>query len=1283
MSAWILLVWPLQWMQAYAQQLPATTSEQLINQRSQRLGNGWTDAGVPIRSHRQINDSTPVRTPNLNPGAADATLANRASERYQPLAVGDIVQGAQRSSDFAQGLYTTADPSNYRMEGGASDPGQSQTSSDRVNFSEIMPGYSHSAAAELITTGQSIYDDPSRAQTLSEQNDRNLKKLGCRNTSLKLLTRQDIYNAPHSAENRILKIEFFDVSNGDILTPSFFRRGTIDISRPTIGSNSNEWWDRVDETFAIRYTYTPYTNPKNKNFFTYNHKIGYFQNGNYIVVPDSVFASYGHPSDGFTPVVRQTIPHGVGTVYLSADLYRTEVNYYDPSAGQSCPPDPPSSCEVVSTNGGDTIRWCAGSPGAGVLEMYDDTTYESAEQTGKNFSDMMLANASSRDYSDDGALQGGMIRGLNAGSSSLAQELAGNCSRSTISEIQSGYNLSYSNDDIYVCSEAMVNPFPNGCEMNRAFGMSHLGNHVYLTVRAFNKIAVPVTDPVTGEAMTDLNGNAIYTYRHEPANVNGPVNVDFSIMGGSVCSSGTGSECSTEIPNRPDGSSSGYYIKYYHTPLTVNARAHAVANIAIQGGSGFFSHYGFPSGNWKPVGSAGGNNTSHELKLIANIYAVTINEFAGCQYQKYVADGLCSGGRLTCLDSSPTRNVGGLTFGPGLATEGVVELLAKWGTSSSAEFEDFDEEEGDGGDPTPTGPSITLLDNPMCWKARGEPFQQCDGMPSDSRLTEFIRNDQKWVTDCYITTDPDGYPLPASPNCSYDEEYSECDSRFQGLYTGACYNATVAYNCGERIESTVPVTYTEKGDSCSGIMRCLGTECHRPNLTGNQSADFGKVAQGMEVLNMMKMDMQCAETGEQPTTTTEVCTPLVFGGDAMYCKIPIGSNIGLTPNCCKETKDAVASMGPNWLDYLKASYLLYKISENKIVMDLLSTNGIYNSTAQTFGEIARPVTDAYQSASNFVTENLIEPLQAGFDNIFGNFGIGGGGGSSAAADVAVDAASKQGILGNVMYKFQQMLLENTYKFLYEVGGDELASQVIQKTVVNGVPKFALDGMIGNLIAGLQLAFMIYSLARLIGHIIFACKEEEYEWAMNMKWRLCTYAGNCCKKKQRFIGCIEKRKLYCCYKSIAARVIGTQLIQKNLTGTRPHGFRTGANGVYLKKCRINCSGFTPYELVNVDWGQVDLSEWLDALIQSGLFNVTDIASNYGVTDYGVQVSQAVGRADDTAGEFNQKAPATKTASGISQNIGSLQNNTETLRQATEHCYADSRQMPFTYPECSGN
>ncbi|CAN7643753.1 conjugal transfer protein TraN [Acidovorax sp. LjRoot129] len=1150
-------------------------------------------------------------------------------------------------------------------------PGQNDTAPGRSNLSEIMPGFNKNEASEMSNMGSALYANPSLTKVVAEQNRRNLRRDGCRKTDFILRERQNVDLAATGATHRILKVEFFDlvkepipgtnpVEYQTITVPGKHLGGPLNMQVATLGASPSVYWERVGETHTIRYTYTPFSSSKGRNYFTYNHWLGYSTGGAIQRVVGEM-VSYGSPSDSWKTVHTHVVPTGATAAYLTADLYQTKVTYTEPAPGNPCPPDPPEVCEVGSI-GGDPIRFCPGSFGANIASMYDDVAHPSSDRYGKTFNDQMANNAARKDYTTDPSIRAGVITGVNAPASAKAQELIGQCSRDAVSRVELNQGGSYGIPNMQMCSETLVNPYPQGCDgLRRSFGLSYMGEHNYLTVKAFNKTKVPIIDPATNKQIKDADGNPLFTYKKEPTNVQGQIDTSFPIMGAAICP-GQG-RCSTEIPDDPLGTSEGKYLEYLHYPMGGDPKASAFDGVYAQAGAtSNFTNYGSPLAQWLPTGTASGDGTLHEIRMMAKAYSVTINTFAGCErYMEYIADGFCKGGKLTCKETSATRSVGGVTFGPGLANKGIVDLLKTWGTDASTVMpSEYDN--GVGSEPTPNGPPIKLLDDPMCWLADAEPFTSCSTMNNEKgTLRTFLRDGQQWATDCNLAADDKGVPLENSPSCKRVPENDGCDTRFKGPFTGQCYNPTLAYDCGETKPSTIPVIVEELGDACSGAMRCLGTQCHRPNLAGTHGGDFARAVGAMEAVNAMVEDMVCLETGEKPTSVTQACTPYIFGGKAMYCKIPIGNEIGLTPNCCKEAQKGAKS-APSWMEYLSALQTLGKIGQRMGVMQAMQGSEVYGQISRFFGDVKQPVVDAYSSASQFVTDKFITPFRAGFDNL-----VGGN-----AAPEAVGSVGKAGGISELIHGFEQQIMAGIQDILTKIGGEELSGMVIQ-TGANGLEFTA--GM-----QNLMFAFQIYSIARLIGHIIFACKKEEYEWGMQDRWRLCTFADSCCNKKVPLLGCVEKRQLYCCYKSIAIRVISSELIKKNLTGSRPRGFRSANDGSSLGGCNINCGGFTAFELAAVDWSRVDLTEWTDALIESGQLNPADPRTNYGISQNRIKETMTVGRDADPQGNFTTKVPAVKSAELLGQNIPNVTNNTEVLKEAPEHCYKDSRLMPFTYPGC---
>lgn len=78
---------------------------------------------------------------------------------------------------------------------------------------------------------------------------------------------------------------------------------------------------------------------------------------------------------------------------------------------------------------------------------------------------------------------------------------------------------------------------------------------------------------------------------------------------------------------------------------------------------------------------------------------------------------------------------------------------------------------------------------------------------------------------------------------------------------------------------------------------------------------------------------------------------------------------------------------------------------------------------------------------------------------------------------------------------------------------------------------------------------------------------------------CHYVGDYCAEKWPLIGCVQKKKTFCCFSSPLARIIQE--------GGRPQlGIAWGSPQA------PNCRGFTPEEFQKIDFSKVDFNEWIE-------------------------------------------------------------------------------------------
>ncbi len=1239
--------------------------------------------------------AVPVRIgPTADEAAMDAQRAQAAADKYFRTEDSQTLNEAQRGRQLAGDAFFGAN-----VRGFAENPGISTSrrsgSTNQIGADELFPGFGGAEGQRILATFGATYDNPELIKSNAEYNVRNrLKRNGCQRTDFEIVEKLNPAAAFTDRAHRILSITFFDytrvsdpalpgqtescIRNGQAatcpaqdkerftFTPSVYRGEPLKLSVALFGAEPGDWTDFVSDTRAIQYDHNPFAFPAERQaYFPYNLKLLYRVGGATYEAPAGSIVSYGSPSDRWTPTIVFTPPLGTEQIVLVADAYKAVHHFIDPQVyGWTCPVVPPPSCTLTADNG-QSITWCPGTPGANIISMFSSTAFPDAALAQRDAVNPMYNNVSNNQaLFDDNQIKLGAFKGLNAGSSTAAQSLSASCYRVPASRVNKSLNRKVP-ENINVCSRAVLSAFePNGCSnMQRAFGITSVGQHVFLTVRAWRKRTVTIPPPVGSPPGTP----STTVCQKEAINVTGDVNLqNFPVFGGDRSTNPEPEGCDVT------------WLEQIHTPFGGNPKEYAVAGASANGGTVSVSHFGVPDQNWAMQGTATGGGLS-QMTVAANVYMVTVNEIAGCPlYLKMLRDNLCKRPTLTCTNAPSTMTISGVTFGEGLPTSGIVDLLAPW-VATRANAVDYEEpaEPTGGGDPTTEIVNDNYGMPRMCWAASGGPLLECNQPdPRDQITYESVEGGTiKYGSDCGYKTADDGTPLsqcvrvPSLDMCS--------DDRRIGVFSAVCYNQNYAYNClkedenpgNANVESDVYV------EVCNGGMRCLGTQCHRPNLSGQHDASFAEAAGYMESINHIKYDMSCAETDEPPTDVDQQCTLQVFKGKQLFCSYAVNLGKGATTatlvdgDCCKEALKQ-AGAAPTWIKYFQVYYLGKKLAETGQLAKMANAVGLgdaYNTVDKFFGEISSTIKGTFSSAineaSSFISENITKPVSSALDGFFGSAGSGAG---ATPLTTGVDAAEKVtqaqswfGSIGNQIAQFKQMLMDQFHSFVKSISS-ELAGTM-----------FTTEGGVVKLSPAFEAAMTYWMIARFIVSIVFACKKEEYEWGMQQRWRLCAFAGTCCSKKASLVGCLQERKLYCCYKSIVARVIATEIITKGLI--------PGRNGYNRRKCMVNCSGFTVEELAHVDWSRIDMTEAIDAMIDSGIINPNNPQARYGVIEN--RMSQATVVGGSAIPELSDRVAADKTSDSILNNANSIIGYGSAISGARQ-CYDDSNpnKMPFKMEDC---
>lgn len=1012
-----------------------------------------------------------------------------------------------------------------------------------LNLKEIGLGGNLNEAKQKL---QDAYAHPEKLHTMGTAARNAQLERGCRSTSFTSLGTKTIL--------RVTPIKRTLLQNADGTTTisdevDALYSGPVDIGKPSLGYART--WDMVlvpaevgNPGQLLRYESVPFNMPNDGSYFVINHAVAGSQ-GTPVVVSD------GDKANAWAP---QAVVYATGqTITVTGELFRVNQTF-TPSGGASCPPDP-ASCVVSGVN------FCSG-PAVGVWDVFATGQRHRVSSWGALMDTVSAPTYTMSDPNVAAIVNKGSLV-LN-GADPVFTEVFTQCRETSSSTTET---MTVHTKNIKTCSMPLVN-LPYTCNGSRGVHFTKLQTSTVITVNFWQRIQVPLIDPVTGQQAVDAQGNPLYTTQDIPAVYSGGVDVNKQLFGGVQ-----------SYETTPDAN--GYFMKYDLTPFSVSASEYFPYNITFASDgavSSSVSSLGNKTNNWTLGASVSVSNAS-QLRVNSDVYMVVNNTLPGCDdYLRHAADGFCTP-NMQCTDMrGPCTTLDGVSFCDSGATQGITDLLLPWGVADSAQ---------NGGALAAGalgGGAVEYLPR-LCWAATGQQMD-CTGAYS-GEMTCYT--DINGVEHCNTVSgagfgnsfgeapmyldDCQAKNLFGNPACTLVSS-NTCSDGAAGLFSGTCYNKDVIYDCGTDTQVTIPggVSFSQQ---CDSPIRCLGTECHNPK--GEVNTDMGKAIASVSTVQGMAMEMTCAETGQKPASYSEPCSPVVFKGDWNWCKVPIGNEIGITPNCCEQAEEAAAD-APDAVKYAQLLWYTHKLGADKAMVQTLAQAPGMSGFAQMLDTGSTAADQGVAATKNFLWDSASNIARGmGFD-------IATESAAQMAADWATDAA-----LSAVNMGLSQAQLWMINDFLCKAGMQELADQMITIGASNALEMTPLGQEMMSAINALSTVFMVYSIAKIIGHIVFQCEEQELQLGIKKKQKLCHYVGNYCAKKLKFVGCIDKRQSYCCYKSAIGRIIAEQIREK----------QPGVAGGYGSASGPNCGGFTPQQLASADWSQVDLSEWIALMQEAGL------------------------------------------------------------------------------------
>lgn len=357
-------------------------------------------------------------------------------------------------------------------------------------------------------------------------------------------------------------------------------------------------------------------------------------------------------------------------------------------------------------------------------------------------------------------------------------------------------------------------------------------------------------------------------------------------------------------PSRTTTHGGDFLVESTPFPMLVNNRdpSHLAGNVTVEviGGDGNVLTMGsLDDGFLSQIAVSGSAIT--EIRVFADLVAINTNVIDGCDaFMDTVADRFCSG-EMSCTEYAPSC----FELAPGVVScedgpaSGLITALRPWHS-----------------DQVPWG-SIEELAPRRCLAAKSTETD-CDEYITGGH-EDFCYIDLNGVERCIVGEGREGGelaqrigPYPYLDNCGayYNNSecrqmrYGECAGGATGEVTGRCYVQDIIFDCGESAWVEKEKSRQEE-ISCDGELVCMGTECVSIE---QELSDPERAIQGASLIQNVDQDTGCFEVDEETGEHTggDECTPEIFKGEALECKIPIGSSRGITPDCCKTGRDAAS-----------------------------------------------------------------------------------------------------------------------------------------------------------------------------------------------------------------------------------------------------------------------------------------------------------------------------------------------------------------------------------------
>jgi hypothetical protein len=500
----------------------------------------------------------------------------------------------------------------------------------------------------------------------------------------------------------------------------------------------------------------------------------------------------------------------------------------------------------------------------------------------------------------------------------------------------------------------------------------------------------------------------------------------------------------------------------------------------------------------------------------------------------------------------------------------------------------------------------------VTWKGNAQGFM-CDPLGGDPLAVDINTNgtieDDEYFTYEQIRTQPNQCEeFQTSSLCTSREVI--CEEGWMDDESGICYMKRKTYDCD--VGETITTTNTQLSNTCAGLLPCTNGECE---LKEEETTDqFVNAMVQLNIAQHMESDYSCAD-GDDPSTCRiftgkgGFCTWEQSGLGNDCCEVPGGTSVLEYAMMANDAMNHVQNANITLPDsvtssvkYVKAGYEKFTgtigehyESASKTLSD--GSTATYNYLKET------PVGEAASSAYDYVTTSITDVASSISGNVTKDVAIDAGTGS--LKEVGINGATGEAATDGIMAEMQQEMLnkvanalpEGLRDALFDAVGDEAAStaatEAAKEAATDAGTDYVVDEGIANIAGAVMGAYMAYTYIKLALSLYSSCHEVDLATAVQIKQSQCISIAGSYHPDWDVLHDI-KRQDYCCYNSMLARIIMEQA--SPLLG---HNLELYSAEVEDDSTLRSCPGLTAAQLAGLDWSQIDLTEWIDTMIGSGI------------------------------------------------------------------------------------